>query len=65
MGSAAAVLKREASDERHDDGRDRRDCRGAYAGFNLILDPVVTPLRVTGAVLLATGLGVIWQLRQH
>jgi hypothetical protein len=32
----------------------------AYAGYALVLDPVMTPLRLTGAVLLATGLGVSW-----
>lgn len=42
----------------------------AYAGYGLFIDPVMTPLRVIGAVLLATGLGgtwgrVIWDMRQH
>ena len=33
---------------------------GSYASYLLIHDPVVTPLRVTGAVLVATGLGGVW-----
>ena len=42
----------------------------AYVGYLVTLDPVLTPMRVTGLVLLATALGVtwgrvIWQLRQH
>jgi hypothetical protein len=32
----------------------------AYAAYGFVLDPVMTPLRLTGAVLLATGLGVSW-----
>jgi hypothetical protein len=42
----------------------------AYVGYLLTLDRILTPMRVTGLVLLATALGVtwgrvIWQLRQH
>jgi len=31
---------------------------GAYVAFGLVIDPAVTPLRVTGFVLLATVLGL-------
>jgi hypothetical protein len=42
----------------------------SYAAYGLIIDPVWTPLRVAGAVLLGTALGAawgraIWNWRQH